>query len=306
MATPNPTRFPPIWLIILVGLLGGCSAVGSRACYDRLADELWSRTGHSLGPGGHPDEASLPPGISWEDGVSEDDAVTLALWNNAAFQETLTDLGLARADLIQAGLLPNPEVAYFFHVTDKPFKYVIDLPLDALWLRPIRLAAAGRESARVCDRLTQVALDLIRDARQAHTDGLLAKGRLRVAEEAVRLRSRISELAEVRLKAGDISAQEAATARIDALLARQEAVRVEYAVAVAEERLRTLLSLGATRAPLRLVEPQAPPPLDQDAEALTAEAVATRPDALAAEENAAAAAERLRLARVGWVRFLGI
>ncbi len=34
--------------------------------------------------------------------------------------------------------------------------------------------------------------------------------------------------------------------------------------------------------------------------------MASRPDALAAEQNATAAAERLRLARLGWVRLLGI
>jgi cobalt-zinc-cadmium efflux system outer membrane protein len=43
-----------------------------------------------------------------------------------------------------------------------------------------------------------------------------------------------------------------------------------------------------------------------DAELLTAEAVASRPDALAAQQGVSAALERLRLARLNWVRFLGI
>jgi len=41
-------------------------------------------------------------------------------------------------------------------------------------------------------------------------------------------------------------------------------------------------------------------------EELVAEAVATRPDAIAADNAAHAAAERLRVARLGWVRFLGL
>ena len=82
---------------------------------------------------------SLPPGVSLEVGLTEDGAIGIALWNNAAFQELLADLGIARGDLIQAGLLPNPELAYFFGVSDKPFKFVFDLPIEALWLRPIRV-----------------------------------------------------------------------------------------------------------------------------------------------------------------------
>lgn len=57
---------------------------------------------------------TLPPGASLDDGLTEDEAVSIALWNNAAFQELLVDLGLVRGDLIQAGLLPNPELVYFF------------------------------------------------------------------------------------------------------------------------------------------------------------------------------------------------
>jgi cobalt-zinc-cadmium efflux system outer membrane protein len=248
----------------------------------------------------------LPNGVPLDERLTEEAAVLLALWNNALFQEQLADLGIARGDLVQAGLLPNPEFVYYFPAHEKPLKYLFDFPLEALWLRPIRMQAAARESSRVCDRLTQTALDLIRDVRQAYADLLLARGRVRVAEEAVRLRTQIARLAAAKVEAGDISPQEAATARVDALLSEQDLARVRYDMALAEERLRLLLGLGAVRAPLQLDD--TPPPLgaDPDAEALTAFAVASRADALASEQGVAAAAERLRLARLGWVRLLGI
>jgi hypothetical protein len=50
----------------------------------------------------------IPQGISLAAGLSEDDAVAIALWNNAAFQADLAALGVARADLVEAGLLRNP------------------------------------------------------------------------------------------------------------------------------------------------------------------------------------------------------
>ncbi len=247
----------------------------------------------------------MPPGASLDDGLTEDEAVAIALWNNAAFQELLVDLGLARGDLIQAGLLPNPEFVYYWPMSDKPFKYLFDFPIESLWLRPIRLKSASKEAERTAQRLTQAGLDLMRDVRQAYADVVLAKERVRIAGEAVKLRGRIAELAEKRYKAGDISQQEAATARIDALQAQQDAVRIGFEIPILEERLRNLLGLGPLRGPLPL-DPSSPPvsqPYDVDA--LTQEAMANRPDALAAAEAVAAARARVNFARLGWVRFLG-
>lgn len=289
----------------LLGLLPGCAhpCACNRAT---VSSKIAERTAFNLGPRVGGGAIVLPNGASLADGLTEEEAILIALWNNAAFQEVLADLGIARGDLVQAGLLPNPEVIYFFNVPDKPFKYAFELPIEAFWLRPIRMRAAERELARVCERLTQAGLDLIRDVRQGYADLLLAKGRLHVAEEAVRIRTEIQRLADVRLKAGDISAQEATTARIDALQAHQDAVRIRYDVSLAEERLRNLLGIGAERMPLELDRSAAPVYGDLDAEPLTADAVETRPDALAAGQNAAAAAERLRLSKLSWVRFLGI
>lgn len=264
------------------------------------------RVGHALPCQTVPGQPALPPGASLADGVTEDEAISIALWSNAAFQELLVDLGLARGDLIQAGLLPNPEFAYFFGVTDKPFKYVFDFPIEALWLRPIRVKAAANEADRVSQRLAQAGLDLMRDVRQAYADVVLATERVRIANEAVTLRGRIAELAEKRLKAGDISPQEAATARIDALQAEQDATRIRYDVPVLEERLRNLMGIGPLRGPLPL-DPS-PPPATQtfDPDALTQEAMGNRPDARAAAEAVAAAEARLEFSKLGWVRLLGI
>jgi cobalt-zinc-cadmium efflux system outer membrane protein len=291
---------------VLSVLACGCAAPPSGCEHADVASRVACRTGVAPGQPGPCGEIVFPNGASLSDGLTEDEAVLIALWNNAAFHELLADLDIANGDLVQAGLLPNPEVAYFFPVSEKPYKYAIDFPIEALWLRPIKIAAAESETARVCERLTQAALDLIRDVRQAYADALLARGRLRVVEEAVQIRGQIARLADARLNAGDISAQESATARIDSLQSQQDVARAGYDVSLADERLRHLLGIGMDRTPLRLDD--LPPPLraDLDVETLTAEAIASRPDALAVEHLVWAASERLRLSRLNWVRFLGI
>lgn len=248
----------------------------------------------------------LPPGASLADGLTEDEAIAIAIWKNPAFQELLVDMGVARGDLIQAGLLPNPEIIFFAPVTDKPYKYAFELPIEAIWLRPIRVRSAKHDADRVAERLTQAGLDLMRDVRQAFADVVLARERVRIADEAVTLRGRIAELADKRLKAGDVSEQETATARIDALQAKQDAARTGFEVPIAEERLRNLLGIGDDRTSLELT-PFAPSAGRQlEIDALVQEASSSRPDARAAAEAVEAAKARLELARIGWARFLGI
>jgi cobalt-zinc-cadmium efflux system outer membrane protein len=267
---------------------------------------LGERTGQSIGPARCPGEIILPNGANLADGLAEDEAVLVALWNNAALAEQLAQVGVARGDLIQAGLLPNPELWYVFSATGKPYRYALDIPLEALWLRPIRVAAASREADRICHLVTQAGLNLIRDTRQAYADLLLAHGRLAVANDALRLRERIAQLANARLQAGDVSVQEEAITKIDALTASQDVARLAFDVALAEERLRNLMGTGLDRAPL--VPSDSPPPRqpDLDVQLLVTDALASRPDLLSAGEGIAAAEERLRLTRSDWFRLLGI
>jgi cobalt-zinc-cadmium efflux system outer membrane protein len=284
--------------------LAGCKAPPG-AGPGRVSQAVAARFGAAV-PSPRPGDRVVPDALVRGEPLGEDQAVIVALWNNAQFHESLTELDLTSADLVQAGLLPNPELVYLWPVAHKPFKYLIEFPVEAVWLRPLRLKVAGAESARAAARLTQLALDLIRDTRQAYADLHLAHDRVKVAERAVAVRERIQELAEARLKAGDASALEVSAARIDALQARQDLTRVGYEVPVAEERLRLLMGLGASPVPLPPESVAFDPRLPADLDALVGEAVAARPDAEAAAHAARAAAERLRVARLGWVRLLGI
>jgi cobalt-zinc-cadmium efflux system outer membrane protein len=293
-------------LLAMLALLPGCGRnLRCDAKEDQLSTALSARMGVDV-VRACPGNYVLPNGAALEDGISEDEAIALALWNNASFHELLVDLDLAHADLVQAGLLPNPELVYFFPVSEKPYKYLFDFPLESLWLRPIRISNAALEQERTVQRLTQAGLDLIRDVRQAYADSVLAERRLEVIQNVIHLRAQIARIAEARVEAGDAGAQEAATAKIDLLAAQQDFARIQFEVSLAQERLRNLLGLGWYRAPLKLSSPpvEREPPVDT--ESLVAEALDNRPDMLAANEAVAAAEARERLARIGWFRILGI
>ena len=278
-------------------LVSGC--VSARNDLGPVSRELERRNGHSV-------SNSVPGGIVWpetvslERGLAEDEAVTIALWNNAAFQETLADLGLSRADLVQAGMLPNPTLSMLVPWGAKGLELTAKYPLEALWLRPKRVANAEASYQQTVQRLTQAGLDLIRDVKLAFADLALARERLRAAGQTFSLATNIARLAQARLDAGDAGELEAGAARVDALQAEELLARARHDERIASERLRTLLGMGQRTFPPKIVQ-AAPVRVDSDVTGLVTNALAVRPDLRAAEIALESTGKRIGLAR--WEAF---
>jgi len=284
-------------LLIVVAAPVGCAAPSWYSGRMRVDSEIQSRTCHKLGPAGGGCETCFPEGVDFEDGISEDEAIAIALWNNASFQELLADLGLSRADVIEARQLANPEFSTAFPVGVKQLEFTLYLPLEAFWLRPRRLAAAQSRSQQTASRLVQDGLDLIRDVRVGYSDLALAEDRRRVAEKSVELSGRIAELAEARLRAGSASELDVTAARIDSLLQQQQAVRRFYEVDLARQRLRLLLGTPLMKIELVSVVPPATLEFECEVDELVDRALESRPDLQAAWAACEAARHRARLAR---------
>ncbi len=171
---------------------------------------------------------TLPNGVKLEDGLSEDEAVAIALWNNATLHADLAVLGLARADLLDAGLLRNPLLNLVLPIGPyRQFESVLTFPLEVFWQRRKRVEAATIEVSRVAQSLEQNALNLMRDVRLAYTDWTCWRiERVRLADEAVDVRQQTTKLTNVRLRVGDIGEIEATAARSDQSLAMEQATRV--------------------------------------------------------------------------------
>ena len=227
------------------------------------------------------------------DGIDQDEAVSLALSNNPAFQDVLVDLGFSQADLIQAGLLTNPSFSILFPWGPKQLEFTATFPLEALWLRPRRVAVARLQADRAAETLVQQGLNLIRDVKVAYTDFMLARERARLADEALKIRRRIQDLSEARLRNGDLSELEAATTRIDALRAHEEAQRARYDAQLVEQRLRLLT--GAKEGEFKPKDETIT--VDTALEELERRALAARPDLRAAELGIEAAGKRVGLAK---------
>jgi cobalt-zinc-cadmium efflux system outer membrane protein len=245
---------------------------------------------------------SIPAGVLLDDGLTEEEAVALALANQPLLQELLVDLKLAQADVIQANQLSNPEFLNLFPVGPKQWESTLTAPVEALWLRPRRVAAAQLESCRVAQRLVQDGLNAVRDTRWAYNDLCVAKGRLDLGHQAASLRKQIVDIAEARLRAGDVGELEIFPLRSDYLINLQEVQRLTAETDLARERLRALL--GLSRFPVMIDVPGdlAPlPPASWEIEQLVAMAIDSRPDLAATRLAYQAAGERARLARHDYI-----
>ncbi len=164
----------PLWQTCAIILLVTASVVGCKSpqlCCDPglTSRELACRTG--ITPQRvSPCQQVIPPGVFLEDGLSEDEAVQVALSNNSAFQATLAQLGMAHGDAVQASLLMNPQFLVYFPTGTKEGQYTLFAPIESYLLRPTRVKVANREYRRIGETLVQNGLDLARNVRVAYAD----------------------------------------------------------------------------------------------------------------------------------------
>ncbi|NQV28947.1 MAG: TolC family protein [Rhodopirellula sp.] len=288
-------------ILAVLTLLAGCHS--AELCDQRtiVSGEITSRFGAEIGTEREPGEAVIPPDVSTDDGLTAEEAISTALWNNAAYQAMLAQLGVTNAQLLNAGLISDPQFMLYFPVDPKVIETFGYQAVDALWLQPIRVRAAELDLNSVSETMVQNGLNVIRDVRRAHAELARTTETEIVSREAAELRREIAALAQKRLAAGDISELEATTSQIDALQAEVAAKRAVHDVSIAREQLRTLMGLGMYNDPLT--------PTAQSADAISVSvsgssevelvnaALGARPDLRAAEIAIESACERLELAK---------
>lgn len=298
----------PLSMLLLALVLSACSSSPKVFNNSSVGRALEHQTGFSMPASSPIQQVVYPEGVSLDNQLDVNQLALLALWNNANFKAVLVDIQLAQADLVQAGLLPNPELMYSFATGNKVYKYALELPIEAIWLRPIKLNIAQAEAERVNRVLQQAGLDLIRDVRQAAVELSTLRAQAAMQQHSNELRQEIATLTGKRLQHGDIAETEVLVTEVDASRASQEAQRLHYETQVAEQKLLLLLGLPGGTASLKLSEIQLPAceVQQQDVESVIQTALRERPDAAAAQFNVAAAEGKDQLSQYSWLRVLGI
>ena len=293
--------------VIGLGLFHFCGCVTPHNSFERnrVSRDLEKRTGHPL----LQTRSSVPmiPGsVVPEVGLSESDAVTLALWNNPAYEELLCDLGLSHADVLDAHQLKNPDVSVLFPLGPKQWEFAVNVPLDSIVLRSARLELAISRSQQVGNRVVQDSLNFVRDVRVAHSDLLLAQEQLDNAESRYQLLEKINKISESRWAAGTTGELDVMTTRIELQSAHERLERAGYDVQNAQDRLKTLMGLTFLDIIVVAVEKAQLIYVAANGEDLVTVALQSRPDIWAAQYAHQAASRQADLVKWDFISTTGI
>ena len=238
-------------------------------------------------------EASAAAASEWlADGLDQGEAVALALARNPDFQADLAELGIAAAAVSEVAQLRNPALTLLLPWGPKQLEATVRWPIETLWLRPKRVAAAQLDAEAVAQRLVANGLELAAQARMAWADAVLAEERGPIVQETVGIRRRIAEIAEQRMEIGEASAFETGVTRDDRARSLEDAARQRAQEEVARQRLGSLI--GLPEGDFRLGRAEGATACT-DTPTLVADARAARPELRAAELTVEAAAKRAGL-----------
>jgi cobalt-zinc-cadmium efflux system outer membrane protein len=289
-----------IFLFLL--LICGC-APKSKFNRSYVSENLRNRSGQALNPDEKAQQFKVPENVNLNDGLTEPEAIALALYNNAQYQADLAQIYIAEADLIDAGQLPNPILAVAFPYGTNYFKQALSLPLQFLVMRPKRVAAAKAETARVSYDLVSRGLQLIRNVQLNFADLKLTEERYKIIKESAAIRGEISRITQARFKAGEISELETSVATIDSMRALDEFTRIFQDTLAFRYRLNLLVGLDSVSRPVKTYF-TAIQPATSPKKAIIDSALTGHPDVLAARLAIEASGNRIGLERTRIFNFI--
>src|ERR1700692_1135624 len=112
-------------VVAVCAVLGpvGCSSVRPDAAFRDVQRTVAARTGqdiHWMRDQMTNESVEQTVRALLEKDLKVDAAVQIALFNNRSLQATFEEIGISQADLVQAGLLKNPQFAASFRFPDRP------------------------------------------------------------------------------------------------------------------------------------------------------------------------------------------
>lgn len=232
--------------------------------------------------------------------LTADDAVQIALLNNRGLQATYAELGIAEADLVQAGRMTNPHLAYLRtrHGDERKLEWALTFPIvDALTI-PLRTRIEGKRFEAVKLGVAAATISVGLETRQAWYRAVSAEQTLRYMEQVRDTAEAGAELARRMARSGNFPKltqmrEQTFYAEVVAQLARAKQL-----AASERERLARLMGLhgqdlGFTL-PGRMPDLPAQLPEVKDIEQ---RAIAQRYDVQAARRSTEALAESLGLVK---------
>jgi len=237
--------------------LGGCASFSRDGGLDAVSALTAERTGQDVrlldgAAGTEAAQAALDQLL--EQPISADGAVRLALLNNRALRAALAGLGVAEADLVQAGRMANPGFSFSRKSggggTEIERSVMVDLV--GLLTIPLRRDIEGRrfDSAKLVAATR--AVRLAADTRKAWFNAVAAAQSARYAEQVREAAAASSELAQRMTRVGNLSALDQAREQAFSAEAATQLAHARHNATAARERLARLMGVWGAHTAFQL------------------------------------------------------
>ena len=299
-------RFPITALPSLRLLTGGCASQPADEGFADVQKLAGERTLHAIRWNQHsPADGAVADELRQvlQKPLDVEEAVQVALLNNHSLQATFEDVGVAQADLVQAGLLTNPK--FFASVRfpnqgpgspDAEFSLATDF-LE-LFSIPLRKQIAADRLAVAQRRVSDAVLELEHQVRLAFYTYQARRQELTVQKTMLDAQATSLELARRQNQAGNMNDLDLASEEATYSTAKLEVARTEAQVRGDREELNRLLGLWGQESAIWQAAEKLPemPPAEPAMEHLESAAIRQRLDLDASRREAQAIAQSLGLA----------
>ncbi len=239
--------------------------------------------------------------------LSVDAAVQIALLNNRGLQAGYQELGIGEAELVQAGRLPNPGVAFARKTQggEVELEWLLAVNLARLVAMPLLIEVESRRFAHTQARVSLQMLTLAADTRKAYFNALAAEESARYLRQVMQAAEASAELARRMEQVGNFNKLQRAREQGFYADAALNLARAEQAQRVTRERLTRLLGLWGAQTQFTLT-PRLPdlPPAAADLPDIERLAIEQRLDVRGAKLAAEQTAKNLGLTRT--TRFINV
>jgi outer membrane protein, heavy metal efflux system len=297
------TRAMPIVSLLL---LGGCATLQPRLGMKDVEGLLAERTAAKVAwdlDGSASAEIEARVGELLKGALTAEHAVQVALLNNRSLQAVYERLGIAQAELVQAGLLPNPvlDANIRFGLGPSGTGTEIGLVQQLLTVLQIplkkQLAGAAFEQAKL--EVADAVLELVGQVRVAFYREQAALQMLELRRKVVQATALSAETAKRQREAGNVPQLDAANEQALYQESRLQLAEAEAEVLAGREELNALLGLWGKDITWKMAERLPRIPIEKlPGEGLQSRAVEKRLDLAAARAGRVVAFRGRELSRL--------
>ncbi len=291
-------------------LLSGCATFSKDGGFDAVSEQVDSRIGEK--PAWHR-AADRPADVGNQierllaEPLTVESAVRIALLNNPGLQSALAELGVAEADVVQAGRLRNPGFSYarLRRGDEIEIERTILFDVVGLFTLPVRQRIEARRFEQAKVRAAAEILAVAAKARAAYYRAIASQQTAQYLEQAKETAEAGAALAQRLAQVGNVSRLQQARQQVFYAEVTAQLARARQAAVSERERLTRVLGLWGKDTAFKLPErlPELPATARQITD-LEGQALKERLDVQAAQLESLGIARSLGLTRA--TRFVNV